>query len=53
MIVVFAVRSACRSLQQSGSHPLRARQGEVIRRRPDGAVDVILESPDRLEPEPT
>jgi hypothetical protein len=28
-------------------------KGEVIRRRPDGAVDVILGSPDRLEPEPT
>ncbi len=41
ILIFFAVRGACRSLQRSGSHPLRSWQGEVIRRRADGAVEVI------------
>ncbi|MFZ0381672.1 MAG: cytochrome bc complex cytochrome b subunit [Solirubrobacteraceae bacterium] len=53
ILVFFLTRSACRSLQRSGAHPLRAWQGEVVRHRPDGAVEVVSESPDRFEPEPT
>ncbi len=53
ILVFFLTRSACSSLQRSGAHPLRAWQGEVVRRRPDGAVEVVAESPDRFEPEPT
>jgi ubiquinol-cytochrome c reductase cytochrome b subunit len=50
-IIVFLVtRSACRSLQASETHPLREWQGTVVRRRPDGAVEVIAESPDRESP---
>jgi ubiquinol-cytochrome c reductase cytochrome b subunit len=48
-IIVFSITlSACRALQRSGSHPLRAWQGVVVRRRPDGAVEVVAESPDRV-----
>ena len=32
IIVFFITRSACRSLQRSGAHPLRAWQGNVVRR---------------------
>jgi ubiquinol-cytochrome c reductase cytochrome b subunit len=50
-IIVFLItRSACRSLQRSEAHPLREWQGTVVRRRPDGAVEVIAESPDRERP---
>src|ERR1700757_189049 len=43
-IVVFLItRSACQSLQRSGAHPLRAWQGQVVRRRPDGGVEVVAE----------
>jgi ubiquinol-cytochrome c reductase cytochrome b subunit len=47
IIVFFVTRSACRSLQASEVHPLRDWQGTIVRRRPDGAVEVIAESPDR------
>jgi ubiquinol-cytochrome c reductase cytochrome b subunit len=47
IIVFFITRSACRALQRSEAHPLRDWQGTVVRRRPDGAVEVIAESPDR------
>ena len=50
ILVFFATRSACRSLQRSGSHPLRAWQGDVVRRRADGAIEVLDDSPDRVEP---
>jgi quinol---cytochrome-c reductase cytochrome b subunit len=53
ILAFFLTRSACRSLQRSGAHPLRAWQGEVVRHRPDGAVEVISKSPGRSEPEPT
>ena len=32
IIVFFITRSACRALQRSGSHPMRAWQGTVVRR---------------------
>jgi ubiquinol-cytochrome c reductase cytochrome b subunit len=41
IIVFFATRSACRALQRSGAHPLRSWDGEVVRRRPDGTVEVL------------
>ncbi|HWF51359.1 MAG TPA: ubiquinol-cytochrome c reductase cytochrome b subunit [Solirubrobacteraceae bacterium] len=47
IIVFFITRAACRALQSSEAHPLRDWQGTVVRRRPDGAVEVIAESPDR------
>ena len=47
IIVFLLTRSVCRSLQRSGAHPLRAWDGEIIRRRADGAVAVLEESPDR------
>jgi quinol---cytochrome-c reductase cytochrome b subunit len=53
IIVFFLTRSVCRSLQRSHSHPLRDWQGEVVRRRPDGSVQVVAESPDELEAVPT
>ncbi len=48
IVVFFATRSACRALKRSETHPLRAWQGEVIRQRADGAVDVLAGSPDRI-----
>ena len=49
IIVFFATRSACRSLQRSGVHPLRTWDGNVVRRRPDGGIEIIADSPDRIE----
>jgi ubiquinol-cytochrome c reductase cytochrome b subunit len=53
ILVFLGTRSACRSLQRSGTHPLRAWQGTVVRRRADGGLEVMAESPDRIEPKPT
>ncbi len=50
IIVFFITRSACRGLQRSGSHPMRSWQGTVVRRYADGGVDVLADSPDRVEP---
>jgi ubiquinol-cytochrome c reductase cytochrome b subunit len=41
VIVFFAVRSACRSLQLSDAHPLRGWHGVVVRRRPDGSAELL------------
>jgi ubiquinol-cytochrome c reductase cytochrome b subunit len=49
IVVFFATRAVCRSLQRSEVHPLRAWQGEVVRRAPDGSVRLLADSPDRLE----
>jgi ubiquinol-cytochrome c reductase cytochrome b subunit len=49
IVVFFATRAVCRSLQRSEVHPLRAWQGEVVRRAPDGSVRILADSPDRLE----
>jgi ubiquinol-cytochrome c reductase cytochrome b subunit len=49
IVVFFATRAVCRSLQRSEVHPLRAWQGEVVRRAPDGSVRIVADSPDRLE----
>jgi hypothetical protein len=52
--VVFLMTSTiCRSLSRSRVHPLRAWQGEVVRRRADGGIETIAESPDRVEVTPT
>jgi ubiquinol-cytochrome c reductase cytochrome b subunit len=53
ILIFFVTRSACRSLQRSDTHPLRAWQGTVVRRRPDGAVVPVAESPDHTETVPT
>ncbi|MGH2881292.1 MAG: hypothetical protein ACRDPA_01080, partial [Solirubrobacteraceae bacterium] len=53
LMVFLVTLSACRSLQRSGTHPLRAWQGTIVRRRADGGLEVIAESPDRIEPKPT
>jgi ubiquinol-cytochrome c reductase cytochrome b subunit len=49
IVVFFATRAVCRSLQRSEVHPLRAWHGEIVRRAPDGSVRVVADSPDRLE----
>jgi ubiquinol-cytochrome c reductase cytochrome b subunit len=48
ILIFFITRSACRSLQHSGSHPLRAWQGNVVRRTPAGGIEVLSDSPDRI-----
>jgi ubiquinol-cytochrome c reductase cytochrome b subunit len=49
-VVAFLVTwRICRSLQKSGTHPLRSWQGDVVRRRVDGGIEVVGESPDRVE----
>jgi ubiquinol-cytochrome c reductase cytochrome b subunit len=50
ILVFFITRSACRSLQRSEAHPLRAWQGNVVRRRADGGLEVLSDSPDRDVP---
>jgi ubiquinol-cytochrome c reductase cytochrome b subunit len=52
IIVFFVTRAVCRSLQRSGAHPLRAWQGEIVRRRPDGSVEVISGGADRMTAAP-
>jgi ubiquinol-cytochrome c reductase cytochrome b subunit len=44
IIVFFLTRGVCRSLKRSGAHPLRSWQGEVVRRRPDGSLQVVAGS---------
>jgi len=46
VIVFFLVRSICRSLQRSGGHPLRAWEGEVLVRSPDGGFESVADSPE-------
>ena len=48
IIVFFATRAICRSLQRSGAHPMRAWQGEIVQRDADGRVRVLAGSPDRV-----
>jgi ubiquinol-cytochrome c reductase cytochrome b subunit len=49
IIVFFATRAVCRSLQRTRAHPLRAWEGAIVRRGPSGAIEVITQSPDRDE----
>jgi ubiquinol-cytochrome c reductase cytochrome b subunit len=49
IIVFFLTRGVCRSLQRSGSHPLRSWQGSVVRRRADGSYETLAVSDDRVE----
>ncbi len=49
ILIFFITRSACRSLQRSRAHPLRAWQGTVVRRSEAGAIEVVGESPDVSE----
>jgi ubiquinol-cytochrome c reductase cytochrome b subunit len=51
--IFFITRSACRSLRRSGSHPLRAWQGTVVRRRTDGRLEVLAQAPDRSASKPS
>ena len=53
IIVFFVTRSVCRSLQRSGTHPLREWQGDLVGRREDGTLEVVAGSPDRIEPKPS
>jgi len=46
IMIFFVTRSACRSLQASGSHPLRNWQGTLIRHRPDGQLQPIADGPE-------
>ena len=47
IVVFFLTRNACRSLQRSERHPLRAWQGSIVQRQPDGAPKTIADSRDR------
>ncbi|MBV9472823.1 MAG: cytochrome bc complex cytochrome b subunit [Solirubrobacterales bacterium] len=47
IVVFFLTRAVCRSLARSEAHPLRAWQGNVVSRRADGGVELLLASPDR------
>ena len=49
IVVFLATRAACRSLQRTEAHPLRAWQGDVVRRTRDGSVEVLSEGEDRSE----
>jgi ubiquinol-cytochrome c reductase cytochrome b subunit len=53
IIVFFFTRRLCQTLQQRQAHPLRAWQGAIVQRDPDGSVRIIGQSPDRVEPPPT
>jgi ubiquinol-cytochrome c reductase cytochrome b subunit len=53
IVVFFITRSACRSLQRSKTHPLRAWQGSVVTRGDDGRVQVVAESGGRSAAEPS
>ena len=53
ILVFFIVRSVCRSLQRSGAHPLRAWQGAVVRRGPDGSVEIVEADADRPTARPS
>jgi ubiquinol-cytochrome c reductase cytochrome b subunit len=53
IIVFLLTRNACRSLQRTGTHPLRAWQGVVVSRRPDGAAEVVAESQEHVEAPPS
>jgi ubiquinol-cytochrome c reductase cytochrome b subunit len=53
IIVFFLTRSACRSLQRSEAHPLRAWQGTVVRRGAEGKPEVVAKSPDGQQAEIT
>ena len=46
IIVFFAVRSVCRALQRSGTHPLRAWEGAVVARGDDGGFQTLADSPE-------
>ena len=49
IVVFFATRSACRALQRSEAHPLRAWEGEIVRRGRGGAIEVLADGTDRSE----
>jgi ubiquinol-cytochrome c reductase cytochrome b subunit len=53
VIVFLLTRSVCRSLRSSSAHPLRAWQGEIIRRRADGSIETLALSEDRVEEPPS
>jgi ubiquinol-cytochrome c reductase cytochrome b subunit len=53
IVIFFATLSTARALQRTAVHPLRAWHGTVVRRRADGAVEVVAESPDRTTVVPT
>jgi ubiquinol-cytochrome c reductase cytochrome b subunit len=49
IVVFFATRSACRALQRSEARPLRAWDGEIVRRGRGGAIEVLADGTDRSE----
>jgi ubiquinol-cytochrome c reductase cytochrome b subunit len=51
IIVFFVTRRLCQTLKARHAHPLRAWQGAIVRRAPDGRVEIIAQSPDRVEAE--
>jgi ubiquinol-cytochrome c reductase cytochrome b subunit len=53
VVVFFIAKNTCQALQKRSAHPLRSWHGAVIMRNPDGTVEVLAESPDRIEAQPT
>jgi ubiquinol-cytochrome c reductase cytochrome b subunit len=49
ILIFFITKSACRSLQKSGAHALRAWQGTVVVRSESGEISTLTDSPDRAE----
>jgi ubiquinol-cytochrome c reductase cytochrome b subunit len=43
ILVFFITASACRGLQRGDRHPLRTWEGSLVRRRPDGALEVLAD----------
>ncbi|HEX4627824.1 MAG TPA: ubiquinol-cytochrome c reductase cytochrome b subunit [Gemmatimonadales bacterium] len=46
ILVGLATYNVCRWLSRTGSHPLRAWEGTLVRRRADGGFEVLEDSPD-------
>jgi quinol---cytochrome-c reductase cytochrome b subunit len=53
IVVFFATLTAARTLQRSAAYPLRGWQGEVVRRRRDGAAEVVADAPSMDGSEPS
>ncbi|MBV9196900.1 MAG: ubiquinol-cytochrome c reductase cytochrome b subunit [Solirubrobacterales bacterium] len=53
ILIFFITRSACRSLRRTDTHPMRAWQGTVVRRGPDGSITRLGDSADRTQSRPS
>jgi ubiquinol-cytochrome c reductase cytochrome b subunit len=53
VVIGWLTYRACRSLQRAGAHPTRGWQGEILRRSPSGALEVVGASAERATPPDT